>query len=355
MDELLRDIALALIAPALALVLAALLSRILSRYGEALARRSATRLDDQLLQALQNPLRLLIVLIGLDIGRRQFRTLDEAVVDLLGNAMFVLYALLAFVVVYRLARLFIAWYGEMVARRTETRADDRFLAVFRYTSGIIIGTIIVIILLDRFEVDITGLVATLGIGSLAIALAAQATLSDVIAGFMLAIDQPFKVGDRIEILDIATWGDVTDIGLRSTRILTRDNRTVSIPNSVIGRGLVVNYSIPSQRYRVETHVGVAYGTDLELARETMIEAIRQEEWVMRDERIEALLLEFGESNLIFRVRCWIEHYVETRRVIDRMNSALYQALSRADIRIAFPQRDVHLLSRPGPGNAATVQ
>jgi small-conductance mechanosensitive channel len=164
------------------------------------------------------------------------------------------------------------------------------------------------------------------------------------AGLSIMVDQPFAVGDRVEILDINTWGDVQEIGLRSTRILTRDNRTVTVPNSIIGQGLVVNYSIPENRYRVQTHVGVAYGVDVEEARQVMIEAIRRQDWVMKDERIEALFLEFGDSALIFRIRCWINHYLETRRVLDNMNTALYNALNDAGIGIPFPQRGLHMVS-----------
>jgi small-conductance mechanosensitive channel len=123
---------------------------------------------------------------------------------------------------------------------------------------------------------------------------------------------------------------------------------VSIPNSVIGKGLIVNYSNPNTVYRVETHVGIAYGTDIEFARQVMIDAITAEEWVMKEKLIEALLLEFGESALVFRVRCWIEHFVETRRVIDKMNTALYKALNEANIIFATPQRTVHLKSSVTP-------
>jgi len=169
------------------------------------------------------------------------------------------------------------------------------------------------------------------------------------AGFTIMIDQPFKVGDRVELLDLDTWGDVIQIGLRSTRILTRDHRTVTVPNSVIGKGLIVNYSLPSTKFRVETKVGIAYGTDIEIARDVMVEAIRQQDWVMRDERIEALFLEFGDSSLDFTVRCWIEHYVETRRVIDKMNTAIYRELNQAGIGIPFPQRVVHIQPSDGDG------
>jgi len=122
-----------------------------------------------------------------------------------------------------------------------------------------------------------------------------------------------------------------------------------VPNAVIGKNRVVNYSVPSTKYRVETEIGVAYGTDIDQVRAVLIEAIRAEDWVMKNERIEALFLEFQDSGLLFRVRCWIEHYVETRRVIDKMNSALYRALSQADIEIPFPQRVVRIY-----GNGAAL-
>jgi small-conductance mechanosensitive channel len=216
--------------------------------------------------------------------------------------------------------------------------------LLRGTLVVIASVIVTITILSRFGIEVNGLVASLGIGSLAIALAAQETLADLIAGFVIMIDRPFRINDRVEVLDINTWGDVKEIGLRSTRILTRDNRMVAVPNSVIGKGLVVNYSIPNTAFRVETNVGIAYGSDVDKAREVMIEAIRAEGWVMKNRPVEALLLEFGESGLNFRVRCWIEHYIETRRIIDAMNTALYRALNRAEISIPFPQRDLHLVS-----------
>jgi len=216
--------------------------------------------------------------------------------------------------------------------------------LIRRTVLTIVSVIFGIILLGQFGIEVGGLIASLGIGSLALALAAQETLSDMISGFVIMIDQPFKVSDRIEIQEIDTWGDVKEIGLRSTRILTRDNRMVAVPNSIIGKGLVINYSVPSNTYRVQTHVGIAYGSDVDQARKVMIEAIRAEDWVMKNKPIEALLLEFGTSSLDFRVRCWIEHFVETRRVIDKMNTALYHALQRENILIPFPQRDLHLVS-----------
>jgi small-conductance mechanosensitive channel len=203
-----------------------------------------------------------------------------------------------------------------------------------------LGIIFAIVVLGRFDVEVSGLVTTLGIGSLAVALAAQAALSDTISGFMIMFDRPFRIGDRIEIQDLNTWGDVVDIGLRSTRIRTRDNRMVIVPNSLIGKSLVVNHSYPSTQYRIQIELGVAYDSDIELARKTIIDAVSGVEGVLQDQRVEALLLQFGDSALIFRVRWWIESYVDTRRMFDKVNTAMYQALIEAGINMPFPTQEV---------------
>jgi small-conductance mechanosensitive channel len=159
---------------------------------------------------------------------------------------------------------------------------------------------------------------------------------------MIMLDRPFRIGDRIEILELDTWGDVEDIGLRSTRIRTRDNRMVVVPNSVISKSLVVNYAYPNSEYRIEIHVGVAYGTDIEFARKTLVEAVSKVDGVDTSHPVEALFLEFGDSALIFRVRWWLDSYVDTRRMFDKVNTAMYYALSEAGIEIPFPQQDLNV-------------
>jgi MscS family membrane protein len=335
-----------LITAAVFLIGAVLVSWISAYLLGLLARRflskTATRLDDFVLEAVKSPLRAIIIVVGMELALGQIESVPEKWHENIDDIFFVVYLFLAVIIAYRLAGAVVEWYGREVVFETETDLDDKFLSFFGALGNILIVSIAIVILLGHFGIEPSALVTTLGIGTLAVALAAQEALSDMIAGFMIMLDRPFAIGDRIEILDIDTWGDVTEIGLRSTRILTRDNRLVAVPNSVIGKGLVVNYSVPSTVFRVETHVGVSYGTDLEFARDIMIKAVQAEEWVMKDKPVEALMLEFGDSALVFRVRCWIEHYVETRRVIDKLNSALYHALNDAAIDIPFPQRDVRI-------------
>lgn len=325
-----------------ALVISWLVVRLLNFVVRKYLVRTATQLDDVIVQSIKSPLRVTIIVVGIDLALNVLSFIPLEWQEGLDNAFFIVYLALVFIALYILIGGLAEWYGNEVVFNTETELDDKFLTFFRALARIIVTIIAFIILLGHFGIEPSALVTTLGISSLAIALAAQETLSDVISGFMILLDQPFAIGDRVALLDIDTWGDVVEVGLRSTRILTRDNRLVTVPNSVIGKGLIVNYSDPNTVYRVETHVGVGYGTDLDLARRTMVEALEAESWVMKEKPVEALMLEFGDSALVFRVRCWIEDYVETRRVMDKMNSVLYRALNEAAIEIPFPRRDVHL-------------
>jgi small-conductance mechanosensitive channel len=324
-----------------AVIVARLGILVLDRGVRRFTRHTRTGFDDAVLEAARVPLFALIVVIAFQISLGQLSFLGDDWAEALKRLIIALYLLIGYLFVHRLVDKLMRWYAQELAARTESNIDEQVLPFARRVILIVLGLIVFIVLLSHFKVDVSALVTTLGIGSLAIALAAQATLADTINGFVIMTDRPFRIGDRIEILELGTWGDVLDIGLRSTRIRTRDNRMVVVPNSVIGKSLVVNHSVPSTVYRVETHVGIGYGTDVDYARRVMVDAVRAEDWVMHDERIEALFLQFGDSAMIFRVRCWIEHYVETRRIMDKLNSCLYRALDEAGIETPAPIRTLY--------------
>jgi small-conductance mechanosensitive channel len=334
------DLGLSILLVAAALVLGRwILDLLLKRLAGRLAQSTETELDDTLLTAVRPPLYWLLVVIILKAAINRLDFIPYSWDAPLGNLFYVADVIIAFVFVGRLAHYLMVWYGQEVAQRTETNLDEQLLPFFRRLAMVFLVLIGLIVLLGRF-VDVSSLVTTLGVGSLAIALAAQAALSDTISGFLIMVDQPYRIGDRIEIQDLNTWGDVVDIGLRSTHIRTRDNRMVIVPNSVMGKSLIVNHAYPDSQYRIQIEIGVAYGTDLELARSTIIEAVKPVEGVLPDRPVEALFLQFGDSALIFRVRWWLESYVDTRRMFDSVNTAIYNALEEAGIEIPYPQLEV---------------
>jgi len=208
-------------------------------------------------------------------------------------------------------------------------------------------TISAITLLSLYNVNVNALIAALGVGGLALSLAAQDTLSNVISGIMIMLDQPFRVGDRIEISRLGTWGDVVDIGLRSTRIRTRDNRLVIVPNNTISTDQIVNYTYPDPRYRIQIEIGIGYGQDIEKVRKVLVDTVRKVEGVLPDKPVDALYVAMGGSAMTFRVRWWIHSYVDTRRMFDRVNTALQVALDQAGIKSPFNTFDINILNMPG--------
>ena len=133
-----------------------------------------------------------------------------------------------------------------------------------------------------------------------------------------------------------------NIGLRTTRIRTRDNRMVIVPNSIISKNQVVNYTFPDPRYRIQTHVGIEYGSDIESVRRLIIDTVEQVEGVLPDKSVEALYVEMGDSAMIFRVRWWLESYIDTRRMFDRVNTALQNAFDANGIETPYPIHTMNL-------------
>jgi small-conductance mechanosensitive channel len=192
------------------------------------------------------------------------------------------------------------------------------------------------------QVLVTFGIAILGLAGLAFSIAAQATLADVIDGVLIAIDRPFRVGDRIQIPELQTWGDVWAIGLRTTRIRTLDNRMVVVPNSKIGRGQVVNYSYPDDKYRLEVYISVAFGADVERVRDLFVDAIRGVEGILVDRPVDALVESLDDAAIKFRIRCWIDSYTDFRHVRDRVQSRLYEAFQAAALQSPIPTYDVRV-------------
>ncbi len=329
-------------------VLNFLLNRVISR----LTSLTRSRLDDAIIKALDMPLYWLVVLAAADAAVSRLAFLDSTIHQYKEDVFYLGYALLLLVACWGLVNAVADWYQNRSAEPGQRLINTNVMPLVRQVILLLLVVLAGISVLGHFEIEVGGLVATLGIGSLAVALAAQAALSDTISGFLIMIDQPFRIGHRIEILDIDAWGDVMDIGLRSTRILTPDNRMVIIPNSVIAKSLVVNRTDPHPEYRITTAVGVAYGADLEAVRKTLIDAVRGLEGVSPDHPVEALFLEFGDSSLNFEIRWWIETYQDIYIIFDRVNTAVYKALATNGIEIPFPQRDLH--HKLDPGTAAQL-
>ncbi len=207
--------------------------------------------------------------------------------------------------------------------------------------AIVVGAILIVF--SIWNIDITPVLASAGIISAVIAFAAKDTIANFFGGISIFFDKPYKVGDYIE-LDEGRRGEVVEIGIRSTRIKTRDDILVSIPNSIIANTQIINESAPIKLFRIRVPIGVAYGSDIETVEKVLLQVAENNPNVVTDPEPRVRFRKFGESSLDFELLCWAENPAERGLTIHQLNCEIYKKFAEADIKIPFPQRDVHFKS-----------
>jgi len=192
-----------------------------------------------------------------------------------------------------------------------------------------------------WDIDIRPFIASAGIVSIIIALAAKDTFANFFGGISLFLDKPFKIGDYIE-LDNGQRGEVVDIGMRSTRIKTRDDILLSIPNSIIGNSLITNESAPIEQFRIRIPVGVAYGSDIDIVEKLLIDIAAENGNVIPDPAPRVRFRKFGESSLDFELLCWAKEPSLRGLTVHELNSSIYKKFNETGIIIPYPQRVLHI-------------
>lgn len=199
-------------------------------------------------------------------------------------------------------------------------------------------------ILNIWNVDVTGLVASAGILGLALSFAAQDTLSNLFSGISILADRPYEIGDYI-VLDSGERGEVMHIGLRSTRLLTRDDVGVTIPNGVIARAKIVNEAAgPRDKYRIRIAVGVAYGTDVAEVMGILETVAQQHDEICASPGPRVRFRAFGDSSLDLELLCWITRPADRGRLVHELNLAVYEAFRDHRISIPYPQREITIKS-----------
>jgi small-conductance mechanosensitive channel len=334
---------------ALGLVLAGV-AHVSIRWLKKRAEKTESQLDDIILMALGTPLVVAIIVLSVYFAITRFDIVPESmgwlITDQVINAVFILLmAWIASVFSYNVIRT----YGTLIAAKTETDLDDRLIPIMEGAARYLIWFVAVLLILSLFKIDITPLLAGAGIGALALALAAQEILSNFLGGAIIAVDKPFRIGDRVKIDTF--FGDVMSIGLRSTRIMTLDRQVVTVPNSTITSSVVINYAMPDLTMKVRIPFSVAYGSDMENVKKILLsiarEAAEQTPWVITDPAPSVYFLEFGESSLNGQLILWTNNYDFSWDVQDWVNSRIARRFADETIEIPFRQVDIRMRSTGG--------
>jgi len=195
-----------------------------------------------------------------------------------------------------------------------------------------------------WDVDLTPLFASAGIAGIAVALAVKDTLANLFGGISMFMDKTFKVGDYI-ILDGVERGEVIDIGIRSTRIMTRDEVLITVPNSILASTKIVNESAPEPRFRIRVSVGVAYGSDIDQVEEILLKAAEGVDDVKDDPPPRVRFRAFGNSSLDFQLLCWVNEPSVRGLVTHEILKDIYHRFAQEGVEIPFPQMDIHMRDR----------
>jgi len=226
--------------------------------------------------------------------------------------------------------------------------------LIRISSRVITIVIFFMLLLNVTKdlgISLTAIFASAGIVGLALALAARETIANFFGGISILVDRPFRTGDFI-ILDSGERGEVLEVGLRSTRIITRDDVQISVPNYRITEAKIINESVPKNRFRVRIKAGVAYGSDADQVEELLLQTAKSNQLVTRYPEPRVRLRSFGDSALEFELLCWAYKPESKGKLIHQLNRGIYKAFNTAGIAIPFPQRDVHLIKEDDIGDTA---
>jgi small-conductance mechanosensitive channel/CRP-like cAMP-binding protein len=208
------------------------------------------------------------------------------------------------------------------------RLPDRFPTIVQDSIGIALFALAAtLILQDR-------IFATTAVGAVVVGLALQETLGNLFAGLAVQIEKPFRVGQWVRVAGMD--GLVREVTWRATKIRTKSGMLVIVPNSVLARDTITNYSEPTDELRIELEIGASYDTPPNDVKAAILSAIRDQPNILSEPAPEVLLTDFGASSIMYRIRVWTRDFALDEIIRDRIRSAVYYAFRRAGIVIPYP-------------------
>lgn len=327
----------------LTFVIASLLTWVIFRILKRLAAVTKFDFDDRIVVLLRSPVYYSLLAVGfsagldmmpLSPGTSQFL---YRCIQSVGVVIWVTFFIrLATLVLKRLAGL----------SHTYTFIQNRTLTLFDNIAKVFIIGCGIYAIFVIWKINMTAWLASAGIAGIAVGFAAKDTLSNLFSGVFILADAPYKVGDYI-VLEGRDRGKVTHIGLRSTRILTRDDVEITVPNSIIGNTTIINQSGgPSPNLRIRLKIGVAYDSDIDVVRSLLLNIAREDPYVCETPEARVRFRLFGASSLDFELLCWIEAPELKGRAEDSLNDSIFKKFAENHIEIPYAKQDLYIKGLP---------
>ena len=268
-------------------------------------------------------------------------TLDyhEVLQTMLSEAVWIVIKIVIALAIYFLGR----WIVRRVVRLIDVamercKVDISLRSLMRNTVRVVFSLILVLIVVQTLGVNVTSLIAVFSAATLAIGMALSGTAQNFAGGVIILLMKPYRVGDYISAQGQS--GTVREIKLFSTVITTTDNQTIYIPNNAIATAIIDNYTTAEQR-RVDWTVGISYGDDVDVARETILAMLAADARILRETAPVVRVAALADSSVNLTVRAWVAN-ADYWDVFFEYNERFYKELPKAGINFPFPQMDVHV-------------
>jgi len=302
-----------------------------------IVRISKSDFDDQIINLLHRPIFFTVIIIG-GIHSSTYLSLSENIAFNFKAILLSLLIIIWVISTIKVSKLIIDHAIHRVADITGLSKEltpliENIWKVIVIASGIMIT-------LSIWEINISPMLASAGIVGVAVALAAKDTLANFFGGISIFIDKPYRIGDYI-VLDGGERGEVVNIGIRSSRIKTRDDILISIPNSIIANTKIINESAPVPKFRIRVPVSAAYGSDVDRVEDILMKVAVNNDNVQPNPEPRVRFRTFGDSSLNFELLCWAKEPSLRGRTIHELNKSIYNSFNEKGITFPFPHRTVY--------------
>jgi small-conductance mechanosensitive channel len=338
-DPRLRQLAIVAGAILLSLLVRLLFVRVIMVF----TRKTETTVDNEIARELRGPVMWTIVLVGFIVAYLEFQApmkLDFFVLGVLKSVIALVWA----VALMRVGRILLQVVSQKV--HSIKWIEPRTLPLFNMLLSVVVVGGFLYAFCIAWGIPLTSWLTSAGILGIAFGFAARDSLANLFSGIFIVADSPYEVGDFV-VLDNTIRGRVLEIGMRSTRLLTRDDIEVTVPNAVIANSQIINQTGgPHEKMRVRIKVEVAYGSDVDQVEEVLLECVEGVAHVSGEPGPRVRFREFGASGLMFELLAWIDEPVYRGRVMHELNRRVYKAFDLAGIEIPYSKQDVYVKELP---------
>ncbi len=329
-----------------ALVVAGLLRLFFLRVVSLFTRGTTSTRDDRAVAAIRGPVVYSVVILGV-VWSLAESPLPDRVQSAVKAVLLSVMAVMWSVALMRSGRIFLEIVSDQVDRIKWV--EPKTLPLFDMILKVAVVGGLFYSLCVVWGIPLTSWLASAGVVGIAVGFAAKDTLSNLFSGVFIVADAPYKVGDYV-VLDGSIRGQVLEIGMRSTRLLTRDDIEVTVPNAVIGNAQIVNQTGgPHEKMRVRVKVEAAYGSDVDRVNEVLLACVGGVDHLCDEPTPRVRFREFGASGLVFELLAWIDQPVYRGRVMHALNTKVYKAFAEAGIEIPYSKHDVYIKEAPPKG------